>query len=89
MFAHPRESFYMIIEHKHETMSTIIHDADLDADNDLDAHRQVKQWIERNHNKYVKLLKCQHIGEYAYNTVLFPEDYKQGECKILENPDPQ
>ena len=59
------------------------------ADTEIEAHREAKNWVESHHNTYVRLLKCQGIGEYAFNSVLYPEDYKESEGIELESPDPQ
>jgi len=88
MFGHPRIDFYLLVENRPEMMKTIVHEH-LDALNDIDAHKEAKKWVEQHHNKYVKLLKCQRIGEYAFNSVLYPENYKESEGIELENPDPQ
>ncbi len=88
MFARPRNTFFLLIENKPAEDRTIIHEH-LMADTEIEAHREAKKWVESNHNKYVRLLKCQGIGEYAYNSVLYPEDYKELEGIELENPDPQ
>jgi len=89
MYGQPRKTFYMIVENRPEMMKTIIHENFMDGENDLDAHREAKKYIEQHHNKHLRLLKCQTIGEYAYNSVLYPEDYELQEGIELENPDPQ
>ena len=81
-----RRIFYLLVENRPETLTTIVHER-LDAENEIDAHREAKQWIENHHNKHVRLLECKMVGEYAYNSVLIPED--AGELTILENCDPK
>ena len=81
-----RRIFYLLVENRPETLTTIVHDR-LDAENEIDAHRESKQWIEKNHNKHVRLLECKMVGEYAYNSVLIPEE--GGELISRENCDPK
>lgn len=88
MLGQPRKTHYLLVEYKPELMKTIVHE-NLDAENEIDAHREAKQWIEKHHNTHVRLLKYQTIGEYSFNSILYPEDYKELEGMELENIDPQ
>ncbi len=76
----------MLAENRPEMMRMVIHER-LEADLELDAHREAKKWIERNHNKYVKLLECKIVGEYAYNSILVPDNLEEGIA--MEPNDPQ
>jgi len=88
MYGRARTTHYLLVERRPEIMKTIVLEH-LDAENELEAHRESKKYIEQHHNKHISLLKYETIGEYAYNSVLYPEDYELSEGIELENPDPQ